>query len=75
LIAYFAHPSRGEPHDDDGRVIVFIGEAAGTGFDGEPLVVPTSVVEVMSWSRFLTRERARDQPRGDAARAGHPRHR
>ncbi|SEN87220.1 hypothetical protein [Nonomuraea pusilla] len=53
LAAYFAEA--GEPGDEGGRVIVFEGRRVGTGFDGEPLAVPTSIVEEMTWSEFKKR--------------------
>lgn len=54
LIEYFVE--RGEPDDDDGKVIVFEGEYYGAGFDGEDLAVPTRVIEEMTWSEFRTRQ-------------------
>lgn len=48
LAAYFA--TRGEPAD--GRVVVFTGRRAGTGFDGEPLAIPERVLRTMTWAEF-----------------------
>lgn len=38
---------------DDGVVYVFEGEYEGDGGDGEPLAVPTRVVEQMTWPAFV----------------------
>jgi hypothetical protein len=38
LLEYFADT------EDDAKVVVFAGERIGTGFDGEPLAVPTSEI-------------------------------
>lgn len=40
---------------DDDKVIVFEGVRTGTGFDGEPLAVPTRIIEETTWSQFQTR--------------------
>jgi hypothetical protein len=53
LLDYFATPARGEPADNDGKVILFEGDHQGTGFDGEDLAVPTAIVKEMTWSEFL----------------------
>lgn len=51
LLHYFAQ--RGDlASADEGRVIVFEGERVGTGCDGEPLVVPHTVIKVLAWSEF-----------------------
>ncbi len=42
LLAYFS-PSRGGTGDSD-PVVIFEGERVGTGFDGEPLAIPTGTV-------------------------------
>jgi hypothetical protein len=55
LIAYFGAERGGAPTEDAGRVIVFEGQHIGTGFDGEPLAVPTEVVETLTWSEFIAR--------------------
>lgn len=52
LLAYFA--KRGAP-DDAGNVFVFEGVRVGNGFDGEALVVPTTIVRRMSWDAFVNR--------------------
>ena len=36
------------------RVVAFEGEQAGLGWDGEPLVVPTRVIRVMTWDEFTS---------------------
>lgn len=51
LIAYMTTHA-GEPHDDCGVVIVFEGEQADTGFDGEPTAVPTKIIKEMTWTEF-----------------------
>lgn len=52
LIAYMnEHAIMG----DDDRVIMFEGTRTGSGFDGEPLAIPTRVIEETTWSEFLTR--------------------
>lgn len=53
LYDYFAAPGRGEPANDDGKVIVFEGDYQGAGFDGEDLAVPTEIVKEMVWSEFI----------------------
>lgn len=53
LLDYFTAPGRGEPADDDGKVILFEGDYQGNGFDGEDLAVPTTTVKEMTWSEFL----------------------
>lgn len=50
LIAYFAR--HGEPLGDD-TVVVFEGQRVGTGFDGEPLAVPTGAVRHTTWAEFV----------------------
>lgn len=52
LVEYMAE--HGAPGEHD-RVIVFEGVHTGTGFDGEPLAVPTRIIEETTWSEFLTR--------------------
>jgi hypothetical protein len=52
LTAYFT--ARGIAGDDD-TVIVFAGTRVGNGFDGEPLVVPTRVVERITWAQLRAR--------------------
>lgn len=34
------------------RVVIFEGEQAGYGQDGEPLVIPSRTVQVMTWGEF-----------------------
>lgn len=51
LAAYMTKHA-GEPRDEWGAVIVFDGDLAGTGFDGEPTAVPTTVIKEMTWSEF-----------------------
>lgn len=41
LLAYFDQHC---PADDTDPVVVFDGEIVGTGLDGEPLVIPTTVI-------------------------------
>lgn len=55
LVEYFTHPARDGLLGDDDRVIVFEGIRSGTGFDGEPLAVPTRVIEELTWNAFLAR--------------------
>jgi hypothetical protein len=42
----------GAPSDDDGKVIVFTGHQADTGFDDEPCVVPDEIVKEMTWTEL-----------------------
>lgn len=46
LVAYMT--DHGTPADDD-PVVIFEGEQVGTGFDGEPLVIPTKVIR---WTTY-----------------------
>ena len=39
----------------DDKVVVFEGTRVGDGFDGEPLAVPTRIIEEVPWSEFRTR--------------------
>ncbi|GAA0971137.1 MULTISPECIES: hypothetical protein [Actinocorallia] len=48
----------GTPDDAEGRVIVFEGRVAGTGFDGEPCAVPQRVIEEIPWSELVRRTQA-----------------
>ena len=50
LIAYFG--DHGLPADHHGNVVIFEGRQVGSGFDGEPLVIPESTVQTMRWSEF-----------------------
>lgn len=59
LITYIRERA-GEPRDDWGAVIVFEGEMVGNGTDGEPLVVPTRVVETLTWSELVKRTEAEE---------------
>ena len=52
LIAYMREHA-GEPRDDWGTVLAFEGEQTGTGYDGEPTVVPSRVIAEMAWSEFV----------------------
>jgi hypothetical protein len=40
---------------DNDLVVVFEGEQVGTGWDGEPLAVPSRVVEVIAWGVLRNR--------------------
>jgi hypothetical protein len=40
---------------DNDLVVVFEGEQVGTGWDGEPLAVPSGVVEVIAWGVLRNR--------------------
>jgi hypothetical protein len=55
LVAYMT--KHGVVNDDD-LVVAFEGEQVGNGWDGEPLVVPTHVVEVITWAELRTRASA-----------------
>ena len=52
LRAYFEVHACGAPGDHHGEVIVFEGEHVGQGDDGEPLAIPTRVVDRLPWSAF-----------------------
>ena len=54
LVRYFTHAARDAAEDDD-KVVVFEGTRVGDGFDGEPLAVPTRIIEEVPWSEFRTR--------------------
>lgn len=41
--------------DDHRHVVVFEGEHVGDGCDGEPLTVPTRVVETLTWTQFAAK--------------------
>lgn len=49
LIEYFAE--HGSPADSD-DVVAFEGRRVDTGFDGEPLAIPTGDVRWMTWAEF-----------------------
>ncbi|HEY9474572.1 MAG TPA: hypothetical protein VIS06_12075 [Mycobacteriales bacterium] len=49
LRAYFAEHGTPASTDD---VVVFEGRRVGTGFDGEPLAVPTGDARWMTWAEF-----------------------
>ncbi|MFJ6022958.1 hypothetical protein ACIQFP_26740 [Nocardiopsis alba] len=51
----YIHERAGIPRDDWGLVYVFEGEHTGNGTDGEPLVVPTRVVETLTWTELIQR--------------------
>jgi hypothetical protein len=53
LIAYFRNHGV-DPHPEE-TVVVFEGEQAGTGLDGEPTAVPARVTETMTWEQFTAR--------------------
>lgn len=57
LVAYMRQHAGGDlPDDDHGQVVVFEGEWQGHGTDeGEHLVVPTRVVETLTWSQLVAR--------------------
>lgn len=59
LVAYFRERG-GEPRDDWGAVYVFEGDMTGNGTDGEPLVVPTRVVETLTWTELIKRAEAEE---------------
>ena len=50
LRSYFEVHACGAPGDHHGEVIVFEGEHVGQGDDGEPLAIPTRVVDRLPWS-------------------------
>jgi hypothetical protein len=50
LIAYMN--SHGVAAEDD-AVVIFEGQQVGTGFDGEPLAVPTGRVEWTTWGELI----------------------
>src|SRR5690606_16785198 len=52
LREYFEVHACGAPGDHHGEVIVFEGEHVGQGDDGEPLAVPTRVVDRLPWSAY-----------------------
>jgi hypothetical protein len=41
--------------ENDDKVIIFDGRQVGTGFDGEPLAVPSRTIEILTWSELLER--------------------
>ncbi len=41
--------------DDSDAVVIFEGEQVGSGFDGEPLAVPTGRIEWTTWGELLQR--------------------
>lgn len=53
LVEYFQQHAGGAP--EHGTVIVFEGEHVGDGCDGEPLAVPTRVVETLTWTQFAAK--------------------
>lgn len=55
LADYFQQHAGGAPADDHGHVVVFEGEHVGDGCDGEPLAVPTRVVETLTWTQFAAK--------------------
>lgn len=55
LADYFQEHAKGAPADDHGHVVVFEGEHVGDGCDGEPLAVPTRIVERLTWSAFAAK--------------------
>lgn len=54
LVTYFRERGS-DPEDTWGTVYVFEGDMAGNGTDGEPLIVPTRVVETLTWSELVKR--------------------
>lgn len=52
LLEYFRE--HGEPAADD-TVVAFEGRQVGQGFDGEPLAVPTRLLETTTWAEFAAR--------------------
>lgn len=55
LQTYFEVHACGAPGDHHGEVIVFEGEHVGQGDDGEPLAIPTRVVDRLPWSEFAAK--------------------
>src|SRR5690606_24281624 len=49
LITYIRDHQAGDPEDTHGTVYVFEGERHGDGCDGEPLAVPTKIIETLTW--------------------------
>lgn len=59
LVAYFNDPARsGVTASGAGMVVVFEGDWHDTGLDGEPTVVPTKVLETLTWDEFTARVNA-----------------
>ncbi|WP_017602294.1 hypothetical protein [Nocardiopsis lucentensis] len=54
LVAYFKQ-QHATPTDDMGTIYVFEGEWTGDGADGDPLAVPTKVIETLTWSELVAR--------------------
>ena len=54
LVAYMRERA-GEPGNSWGSVVVFEGDMAGTGTDGEPLVVPTRITATLTWAQLVER--------------------
>lgn len=59
LVAYMRERGS-DPEDAWGTVYVFEGDMAGNGTDGEPLIVPTRVVETITWSELVKRAEAEE---------------
>ena len=55
LVDYFQRHAGGAPDDSHGEVVVFEGEHVGQGDDGEPLAIPTRVVDRLPWSEFAAK--------------------
>ncbi|WP_028478715.1 hypothetical protein [Nocardia sp. CNY236] len=47
--------------ENDGQVIVFEGIQTDTGFDDEPTVVPTKILQRLSWQEFLADTAEREE--------------
>lgn len=61
LVAYMRQHAGGDmPDDDHWQVVVFTGEQWGWGADGEPLVVPTRVLETLTWGQLVELARKED---------------
>lgn len=61
LVEYFKEHTGGDPMRGSGydrQVVVFEGHAVGTGFDGEPLAIPTGNVEWITWAELVERTKA-----------------
>ena len=55
LAEYLRQHAGGAPADTHGTVIVIAGEHVGDGCDGEPLAVPTRIVERLTWTQFAAK--------------------
>lgn len=53
LLAYMAEHACGLA--DDEKVLVFEGDEYGIDFDGEPTVIPTQIMEIITWGELRKR--------------------